>query len=58
MIASGEALARHRRQQLLQKYPQADLDGNGKIDAGEAKALAAKLQTAKVRVESVKKPNQ
>ena len=57
-IASGEALARHRRQQLLQKYPQADLDGNGKIDAGEAKALAAKLQAAKVRVESVKKPNQ
>ncbi len=58
VIASGEALARHRRQQLLQKYPQADLDGNGEIDAGEAKALAAKLQAAKVRVESVKKPNQ
>ena len=57
-IAKGETLARHRRQQLLQKYPQADLDGNGEIDADEAKALAAKLQTAKVRVESVKKPNQ
>ncbi len=57
-IAKGEALARHRRQQLLQKYPQADLDGNGEIDADEAKALAAKLQTAKVRVESGKKPNQ
>ena len=58
VIASGEALARHRRQQLLEKYPQADLNGDGEIDADEAKALATKLQTAKVRVESGKKPNQ
>ena len=57
-IAKGEALANHRRQQLLKKYPQADLDGDGQIDAEEAKALAAKLQATKAGLESNKRPNQ
>ena len=58
VITAGEALARHRRQQLIKKYPQADLDGDGQIDAEEAKALAAKLQATKAGIESNKRPNQ
>ncbi len=43
-LGRGEKLARARRENLLRKHPEADLDGDGVISQEEAKALAAKLQ--------------
>ncbi len=43
-LGRGEKLAQARRENLLRKHPEADLDGDGVISQEEAKALAAKLQ--------------
>ena len=47
MTVEREKMVEARRAQLLRKYPDADLNGDGRLDREEAERLSRKLQELK-----------